>query len=160
MNCAISRIKTSITSSIGNVEFLLPNTNFSYFIQVVSDLKIPDRMCGLGRENECKGWAERRERIGVGWAEGSEERRRVERKMFALQAVGQVYGTCWSASSSDVTSCAGGHPVSLPDCCPRAITKSMLVKKQKKKEKEREEKTENSRENKRMHPPVATFVLR
>jgi len=45
-----------------------------------------------------------------------------------LQAVGQVYGTCWLASSSDVTSCVGGHPVSLPDSCPKAITKSTFKK--------------------------------
>lgn len=76
-------------------------------------------------------------------AEESKRKRRIERNMFASQTVGQVYGTCWPASSSDVTSCAGGHPVSLPDSCPIAITKSMLVKKRKERrerDKEKEEK--------------------
>lgn len=76
---------------------------------------------------------------------GGKGKRRIERNMFALQAVGQVYGTCWSASSSDVTSCAGGHPVSLPDSCSTAITKSMLVKKKKGNENGREREGEGGK---------------
>lgn len=50
-------------------------------------------------------------------------------------------------SSSDVTSCAGGHPVSLPDSCPRAITKSTFVKRKEgksKRERERKERFETA----------------
>jgi len=47
--------------------------------------------------------------------------------------------------SSDVTSCAGGHPVSLPDSWPRAITKSALVKGKRKKKKRKKKKEKERR---------------
>lgn len=101
--------------------------------------------------------------IGNFWcreAEESKRKKRIERNMFASQTVGQVYGTCRPASSSDVTSCASGHPASLLDSCPTAITKSMLVKKkererkrQRKRRRERGEREVRERKHLRCHDP-------
>lgn len=120
------------------------NSLLSHSISFEIYLKIFES-CASRRAKERIWRMDRRGRqISIG-GKGEQKKETHKEEIFALQAVGQVYGTCWLASSSDVTSCVGGHPVSLPDSCPKAITKSTLKKKKERVKEIKEGREKNTR---------------